>query len=499
MSSNPNNPKPFFIDTVTLVPAVWANSVSDLVYDIFENASTKTAAQRALGLGTLARQNADDVQIVGGSINNTPLGLEIPMQGRFSVLSVNVDPIAPDHVVNKRYLTQRIAALTQTFVPVAGGTMTGPLNLYGDPLGPLEAVPRRWVDLRILTTIVEEPIQRIHAVSTNQSTFEWTSFQRSGTTQPSNFLVYIDGVFQTYNVNYTVDVVNNPIFDFLTPVAGGRDFDIVYLNNLKNLLNVNLPPVAPPNGFAAGPGWSNPINLRVNYSLSNYGENQISISHTVLREMFFGCVVTTGALVDRVVRWSTVWFPATPASQTHQPSLVSVSATEAKLVLPVGDIDSYWEGKLEITMLVDGVPTGQVLFMDMTNQITPDYRDGRVRWGFVGAPVVTPVISISNVYEGNSGTTLIPSGGSTAQSSLRVLTTSANIPRDAAQQLWDSGTLVGTIPQGDTTMISQLSLGTHVFVARVVDSGQNVLATSASWTVTAVLPTPTITQILETP
>lgn len=41
------------------------------------------------------------------------------------------------------------AGLNQAYVPLAGGTMTGPLTLAGNPVNPLDAVPKQYIDGRI--------------------------------------------------------------------------------------------------------------------------------------------------------------------------------------------------------------------------------------------------------------------------------------------------------------------------------------------------------------
>ena len=494
-----NQTKPYYIDTVTHIPAFWANAVSDLVYDVFGLAATKAGARAALELGTLAIQDADAVQIAGGSINNVPIGLSVPMQGRFTVLSITVDPIDPEHGVNKRYLNQRLFDFSAQYLPLIGGTLTGPLTLYGDPQGPLEAVPRRWVDFRILDTIQNKPVQRLNSVSQpgGQAVFEWPQFVRPARVYAENFLVYIDGQFQTLARNYTVDLTEHPVFDFGTPVAELREFDVVYVNNLENLLEVSPPVVTPPGDFVAGPGWSNPINMRVNYAIPNAGENRISISHTVLRQMYFGCVITQGALQDRVISWSTSWLPGSPAAQTHQPSLVVVSATEARLDLPEGLEDTYWEGHLAITMFVDGVPTGYKLWMNMTNEVTPDYRDGIVRWGSTNVPVANPNIDITNVFSGPTGSLLIPDGGSTPVPMMRVVVATANVPVGAILELWDGAILVGLIGPSLEVLIPAAALGAHAFTARIVNSSSVTLATSNTWDVNVVLPTPTINSIID--
>lgn len=388
-----NNEKPLFVDTVTRVPAYWANAVSDLIYDVFGAASTKDAARNALGLGTMAIQSASAVQIAGGSIDNTAIGLTVPMEGHFSILSVDNDPQEPTHVVNKRSLLALQQTIENRFLRLDGGTMQGMLTLAGDPALPLDAVPQRWVDQRLLDVLGQRPIQRYFRVSQGDTEFHWQDFIRPSVVFPENFLVYVDGQFQTYGRNYTVNTAGKPVISFGTPIEIDREVDILYIYNVTNLLEL-LPPVVPPlTPFMAAPGWSNPINVRINYHPYNEGENQITNSHTVLRQMFLSCVVLTGALQDRVISWQTHWIPKTPAAHSHPPVLLKVSDTEAQLTLPVGEVDSYWEGRMEIAMLVDGMQMGHKLWMDMNNQVLPDQRDGLVRWGYVGPqPVIYAVI-----------------------------------------------------------------------------------------------------------
>jgi hypothetical protein len=99
--------------------------------------------------------------------------------------------------------------------------------------------------------------------------------------------------------------------------------------------------------------------------------------------------------------------------------LVVVSATEARLDLPEGLTDTYWEGYLSITMYVDGVATGHKLWMSMHNEVTPDYRDGIVRWGTTAPVVVDPDINIVTVYAGQPEV-FVPDGGTTSFRTLRL-------------------------------------------------------------------------------
>jgi hypothetical protein len=48
--------------------------------------------------------------------------------------------------VSKSYLDSSIASLASIYVPVIGGTMTGPLTLFGDPVSGMEAVTKHYAD-----------------------------------------------------------------------------------------------------------------------------------------------------------------------------------------------------------------------------------------------------------------------------------------------------------------------------------------------------------------
>lgn len=58
-----------FIDKTTVVPTAWLNEVNGTVWTLFGAASTASAGRTALGLGTMATQNDNSVNITGGSIS----------------------------------------------------------------------------------------------------------------------------------------------------------------------------------------------------------------------------------------------------------------------------------------------------------------------------------------------------------------------------------------------------------------------------------------------
>jgi hypothetical protein len=100
-----------FIDTVTHLPSHWANAVDALVYDVFSGAATQTQARAALGIGTLALQNASAANITGGVINNVNIGQVTPCTGNFSILQVQNDPINILDVANKKYVDNTFLAV----------------------------------------------------------------------------------------------------------------------------------------------------------------------------------------------------------------------------------------------------------------------------------------------------------------------------------------------------------------------------------------------------
>ena len=62
--------------------------------------------------------------------------------------------------VNKAYVDQSIAALTESTVSDSGGTMTGPLYLSGDPTQPLQAADKHYVDVSFASALPLEGASR---------------------------------------------------------------------------------------------------------------------------------------------------------------------------------------------------------------------------------------------------------------------------------------------------------------------------------------------------
>jgi hypothetical protein len=56
-------------------------------------------------------------------------------------------PVGTGDVANKAYVDSSVATVgSGTFLPTAGGAMTGPLTLSANPSAPLQAVPKQYVD-----------------------------------------------------------------------------------------------------------------------------------------------------------------------------------------------------------------------------------------------------------------------------------------------------------------------------------------------------------------
>lgn len=60
-----------YVDKVTVINTPWLNEVNGVVWTLFNAATTPSAGRTALGLGTLATQNANSVSITGGTLSGT--------------------------------------------------------------------------------------------------------------------------------------------------------------------------------------------------------------------------------------------------------------------------------------------------------------------------------------------------------------------------------------------------------------------------------------------
>lgn len=96
-----------FVDTVTHVPAVWANAVNTLVYDIFGAPQSLAQAQARFGLQSLAFQAHTNINVTGGNINGVELGTGTPVSRLVAqAASVLNDPVNDTDIVNKGWLRE---------------------------------------------------------------------------------------------------------------------------------------------------------------------------------------------------------------------------------------------------------------------------------------------------------------------------------------------------------------------------------------------------------
>lgn len=141
------NVKPIFIDRVTTVPAVWANTVSTLVYDIFGKSTTAEQAREALGIGTLALQEADAVNILGGDVNGVDIGFGVPGAAKFTHAFLTDTPTHSRHAVPKAYLDQRLGNLPDVIAGLGEYAKKASPTFTGIPLAPTAAVTVRTTQL----------------------------------------------------------------------------------------------------------------------------------------------------------------------------------------------------------------------------------------------------------------------------------------------------------------------------------------------------------------
>lgn len=135
-----------FTNQVTKFPADWANDVNDLVYDVFGAAKTAVAARTALGLGSVALQNVNAVNLEGGIINGVSIGATVPAAGHFNLLrTTQATPAHAQDAIPYAWFQSRWALLDEvlsfdpTAVNLTGGNVSGVViedsSLDGTPIG----------------------------------------------------------------------------------------------------------------------------------------------------------------------------------------------------------------------------------------------------------------------------------------------------------------------------------------------------------------------------
>ena len=107
-----------------------------------------------------------------------------------------------------------------------------------------------------------------------------------------------------------------------------------------------------------------------------------------------------------------------------------------------------------------------------------------------------PTVGIAQVLLGATGSTLIPNGGDSPNVEMRVEVYATNEPLASVVELWEGTTLLGTFT-GPELLVTLGGLGSHTLTARLSSSIGALLATSEPWVVNVVLPTATITGIID--
>lgn len=148
-----------FTDAVTHVPAHWANDVDALVYDVFEGSQNKLQAMMALGVGTLGYQNANNVQIAGGDINNTVIGYAQPASAKFTNVVIEAPPNQPYHVPNKKYVDGRIDDV-QLLVNSLNTNRYGSMVVDGTPVPALSSNDAFTIEAGTNISLTANPLTR---------------------------------------------------------------------------------------------------------------------------------------------------------------------------------------------------------------------------------------------------------------------------------------------------------------------------------------------------
>src|SRR5579872_4954798 len=118
--------------------------------------TTISAVRTTLGAGNSASQmatqqyvnaalagKANDAAVVHLSGPETIVGAK-----QFTVAPVLPTPVNPTDAANKQYVDTSVQNVGNgSYLSTAGGTMTGPLTLNGDPAAPLQATTKRYADV----------------------------------------------------------------------------------------------------------------------------------------------------------------------------------------------------------------------------------------------------------------------------------------------------------------------------------------------------------------
>lgn len=330
-----------FVDTVTHVPASWANAVNKLVYELLGAPNSIAAIQSVLGLDTMAHQSRGLVNIEGGNIDGVRIGANSPalslVSNRASVLN---DPVDAHDVVTRGWLQLWAANLIDESntalldglgtmavqnannVNIVGGTINsvdigglGPasgrftsLKVSNPPVDGDDAVPRGWLQATYdvqLNALRSMSRQEHTSVNIDGGDIDGV---RIGTEVPVPMAVfahasvgaapvnaldivnkqYLDGRFTTFSstlgsmayqnsnaVSITGGAVNGTTIGLATPAYG--QFDA--LTVVKNSSVVNIKTTSTGSGNIASVRLLDTVNTM--WSLTYYGNNNAGVANTV--------------------------------------------------------------------------------------------------------------------------------------------------------------------------------------------------------------------------
>jgi hypothetical protein len=158
--------------SVGLVPnanATPANTVYSVVYQLDDGTvkteywvvptsspTTISAVRTTLGAGSSASQMATQQYVNAALANKANDAAVVHLSGaetivgakQFTVAPSLPTPVNPGDAANKQYVDNSVQnGGNGSYVSTAGGTMTGPLTLSGDPVAPGQAATKRYADL----------------------------------------------------------------------------------------------------------------------------------------------------------------------------------------------------------------------------------------------------------------------------------------------------------------------------------------------------------------
>lgn len=205
-----------FTDTVTEIPADWANDVNALTYDVFGGAHTVAQAVAALGLSWVVQTNLH-ANMTGGTIDGTPIGQTTPAAGTFTVLKATTQGTGANDVALVPFVTSAVAALQATLgslslqnanaIAVTGGTINATsiglstpaaaaftaASVAAAPVNATDVANKQYVDGKIagLPSFGTMALQNANAITVTGGTID--NVVIGGTTPAEGFFLTVVG------------------------------------------------------------------------------------------------------------------------------------------------------------------------------------------------------------------------------------------------------------------------------------------------------------------